>query len=141
MKITPDKLTEFRLVKITYDHTPKDFDLFEKTMSDEDAATIMSAHRHASVRVRKRNKMMDWIWAPEGDIESLLETLEGHSMRFKLTDHTQTYYASPEKLSALRSEVDEFIARHADVDFVLDRIGLIGIENISKIEREILSKG
>lgn len=133
--ITPQELSDFRLVKITYDHTLRDFNLFEKVVDDEEAEKIMAAHRHASVRIRRRNNLVDWIWAKNEDLEGLEDILVSHSMRYKLTDHTKTYYSSPEKLTALRNEVDDFIERCLTTDFVLDRIGIVGIDNISRIER------
>lgn len=140
MQITPQNLSDFRLAKITYEHTLKEYELFERNVDDDDLSTILKAHRFTSTRIRKRNHLMDWIWAPEKDIQSLLETLERHSVRHKFTDHTSTYYNSPEKLSALRTEVDALLSEILTADFVLDRIGIVGIENITKLERKHLEK-
>lgn len=134
--ITPETLSDFRLVKITYDHTLKEYELFERSVSDEDADEIMSAHRHVSTRIRRRNNIVDWIWANHSEIESLVRVLESNSMRYKLTDHTLTYYRSPEKLTTLRNEIDDFLTKFLNVDFVLDRIALVGIESITKLEKK-----
>jgi len=134
--ITPETLADFRLVKITYDHTLKEYELFEKTVSDEDAKDIMSAHRHVSTRIRRRNNLVDWIWATQSEIETLVSVLESNSIRFKLTDHTLTYYRTPEKLTTLRNEIDDFLTSTLTVDFVLDRIALVGIESITKLEKK-----
>ena len=134
-KISPEELSKFRLVKITYEHTLKEYELFERLLDDEESETGMAAHAHASAVVRKRNKLMDWIWAPADTIDDLVDILERYSMRHKITEHTSTYYRSPEKLSALRTEIDQWISRQISQDFVLDRISLVGIENITKLEK------
>ena len=138
--ITTENLSDYRLVKITYEHTLKQFELFERTLDDGDMENIRQAHRYISTRVRKRNTLMDWIWAPSGSIETLTETLDTNSIRYKLIDHTLTYYRTPEKLSALRNEIDTEISKVLTTDFVLDRIGMVGIENITKLERKHIEK-
>lgn len=134
-KISPEELTKFRLVKITYEHTLKEYELFERLLDDEESETMMAAHAYTSAIVRKRNKLMDWIWAPADTIDALIDILDRYSMRHKVTEHTSTYYRSPEKLSALRTEIDQWVVSQLTQDFVLDRISLVGIENITKVEK------
>lgn len=138
--ITAQNLSEFRLVKITYEHTLKEYELFEKTIDDEDAQTIMSAHKHTSTRIRRRNNIVDWIWTKKEELIGLESVLKKNSVRYKLVDHTETYYKNPEKLAALRNEIDEIIEKYLTTDFVLDRIGLVGIENITKLEKIHIEK-
>lgn len=140
MNPTPTELSNFRLVKIKYDHSTKEMQIFESNLNDTDIDSVEQACRHAHLKLRKRNNVVDWIWTSIEDLESLIETLERHKIRFRLTDHTTTYYRSPEKLSALREEVDELLSKFVDSDYVLDRIGMVGIENISKYEKAILEK-
>lgn len=134
VKITPEILTDYRLVKITYDHTIKEFERFEMRLEDEERATILKTLSHLNNRIRKRNNIVDWIWAPIDDIDELIDILDQYELRYKITDHTTTYYRSPEKLSVLREEIDNFLSNFVDSDFVLDRICNLGIENISKYE-------
>ena len=117
VKITPEILTDYRLVKITYDHTIKEFERFEMRLDDEERETILKTLSHLNNRIRKRNNILDQ-----------------YELRYKITDHTTTYYRSPEKLSVLREEIDNFLSNFIDSDFVLDRICKLGIENISKYE-------
>jgi|LauGreDrversion4_2_1035121.scaffolds.fasta_scaffold194303_3 hypothetical protein len=138
--ITPEELGEYRLVKITYDHTIKDYETFERRLDDEDMRKILTTHRHCSVRIRKRNKLIDWIWSTEREIGELLELLDRNEIRHKLVDNTIMYYREPEKLAALRNEIDDFLSTSVNVDFILDRITLLGIDNITKFERKILEK-
>ena len=138
--ITQQNLSDFRLVKITYDHTLKEHELFEKTVDDEAAETIMKAHRHASARIRRRNNLVDWIWATVDELQAVEDVLKENSIRYKLVDHTLTYYKTPEKLTALRNEVDDLLEKYVTTDFVLDRIGLVGIENITKLEKKHIEK-
>lgn len=137
---TAEELGQYALVKITYDHTIKEYERFERSLEDEEMDALLEPHRSISVRLRKRNKLVDWIWATRDSIKALTDTLETHSVRYKLTDNTKTYYSEPHKLSALRSEIDEFFHDNACTDTVLDRIALVGIDNISKAERQILEK-
>ena len=137
---TAEELGDYALVKITYDHTIKEYERFERSLDDEEMEYLLRPHRCISARLRKRNKLVDWIWATRESIKGLTDTLERHSVRHKVTDNTKTYYTEPHRISALRSEVDEFFAENANADTVLDRIALVGIENISKAERHILEK-
>lgn len=138
--LTPEGLGEYRLTKITYNHTLKELELFISSFDPETKAFLKPAKHRIHTSIRRRNMLVDWIWAPIEEIENYLQTLDEREIRYKTTDHTTTYYRTPEKLSALRKEVDEFIGERIDTDFILDRIGLVGIENISKIEKYILEK-
>jgi len=139
-KITPKKLEEFRVVKITYEHTIKELEKFEMRLEDEERETINSVYRKISCSIRKRNNLVDWFWATLDEIDSITDILDEHQVRYKVTDHTTTYYRSPEKLSTLREDIDKFMSEIVDTDFVLDRISSIGIENISKFEKKYIEK-
>jgi hypothetical protein len=140
MKLTPEDLGKYRLVKVTYDHTLKDLAIIEESMPAADRRLLQTNQRQINLRIRRRNLLVDWFWADAAEIESYESYLRSNEVRHRLVDHTTTYYRNPEKLAALRNEIDTFITIHADTDFILDRIGLIGIENISKLEKEILEK-
>lgn len=136
----PEKLEKYRLVKIKYEQSIKDYEMFERLLDDDDREILMAPHRNVSSRIRKRNNLVDWIWAPLEQIESLTELLDENEIIYKLVDHTSTYYKNPEKLSSLRREVDKFMEEIINTDFILDRIGRVGIENISKYEKKYIEK-
>lgn len=140
MKLTPENLGKYRLVKVTYDHSIKELAIIEESMPPADRKLLQTNQSQINLRIRRRNLLVDWIWAIQDDISAYEVCLKTNEVRHKIVDHTTTYYRNPEKLAALRNEVDDFITNNADTDFILDRIGLIGIENISKLEKEILEK-
>lgn len=140
MKLTPEELGKYRLVKVTYDHTLKELSIIEDAMSPTDRKLLQTNQHQINLRIRRRNLLVDWFWANTHEIETYENWLVENEVRHKLVDHTTAYYRNPEKLTALRNEIDTFITKNVDTDFILDRIGLIGIENISKLEKEILEK-
>ncbi len=140
-KIRPEDLSEYRLVRIKYDHTKKEYEAFPEKLDNEDLEFVASLDTSCpNETILKKTSVSDWVWCTSKELDRMVEIMEKHTIRYKITDHTKEYYKSPEKVSTLRERVDEWMAERIDADFVLDRISCVGLENISKFERKILEK-
>jgi hypothetical protein len=139
-KITAEELGEYRLVKITYEHDGKKHKEFEESMNFDTIVAFTSLYSNTHTKVRRRNIVADWIWAPDKNVNTTLIALDNQSIRYKVTDHTDTYYTTPEKISTLREEIDQWMEKNIDSDIVLDRIALVGVDGISRAERRIIDK-
>jgi hypothetical protein len=140
-KIRPEELSEYRLVRIKYDHTKKEYESFPDLLDKEDLEFVASLDTsRPNETIAKKSSVSDWVWCTSKELERMVEIMDKHTIRYKITDHTSEYYKSPEKVSTLRERVDEWMAERIDADFVLDRISCVGLENISKFERKILEK-
>jgi hypothetical protein len=139
-KITVEELGEYRLTKITYGHGGKEHKEFEEGMNFETIIAFTALYSNLCTKIRRRNIVADWVWAPNVTIENLLNVLDNQGIRYKITDHTDTYYTSPEKISALREEIDQWMEKNIDFDTVLDRIAAVGVDGISRTEKRILDK-
>lgn len=133
--IKADELNTYRLVKITYGHDTKTHKLLEESIP-----ALTRLHSNTSTKIRRRNTVADWVWAPQKDIEAALDAITLRGARYKTTDHTEAYFRTPEKISALRREIDEWMVEHVDSDTVLDRLAIVGMCGLSKIEMQILDK-
>lgn len=135
------KISDFRLIKIKYDHTIKEFESMTEpfTLEDIECATKIS-NNTINHTIKKRNNIVDWIWLPKSDMDKIISILDKYEVRYKMTDHTDTYLYNPEKVTVLREELDKWFETFITVDFILDRIGEVGIEKISKFEKKFLEK-
>jgi hypothetical protein len=139
--IRPEDLKEYRLIRIKYDHTYKEYVSFISKLdpAEFDFIKIMD-EKCPNETINKRTSVSDWIWCTSMDMERFIGIIEKYSIRYKITDHTEEYYKRPEKISTLREKVDEWISDRIDVDFVLDRISHVGMDGITKIEKNLLEK-
>lgn len=135
------KISDFRLIKIKYDHTIKEFDHMTDIFTSEEIewATQIS-NNTINHTIKKRNNIVDWIWINKDDLDKVTFILNKYEIRYKLTDHTDNYLYNPEKVTVLREELDKWMESFVTVDFILDRIGEVGIEKISKFEKRFLEK-
>lgn len=139
-KITAEKIGQYTLVKLTYGHDMKAHGLMLEKMPNACLSSFQLLYSFINTKIRRRNIVADWIWAPIDVIRNATEQLEQLGVRIKLTDHTESYYRTPEKLAALRHEIDQWMLENLDADTVLDRVSMVGFEGISRIERQILDK-
>ena len=134
-------ISDFRLIKIKYDHTIKEFDSMTDTFtSDEIDWAINISNNTINHTIKKRNNIVDWIWLSKSDMDKTISILDKYEVRYKITDHTDTYLYNPEKVTVLREELDKWMATFITVDFILERIYEVGIEKISKFEKKFLEK-
>lgn len=139
-KMTAEEFGEYRLVKITYGHGGKEHKEFEENMNFETIIAFTALYSNLCTKVRRRNIVADWVWAPDLTIQNSLNVLDNQAIRYKITDHTDTYYISPEKISTLREEIDQWIEKNIDFDIILERISIVGVDGISRTEKRILDK-
>lgn len=139
-KMTAEEFGEYRLVKITYGHGGKEHKEFEENMNFETIIAFTALYSNLCTKVRRRNIVADWVWAPDLTIQNSLNVLDNQAIRYKITDHTDTYYISPEKISTLREEINQWIEKNIDFDIILERISIVGVDGISRTEKRILDK-
>ncbi len=135
------KVSDYRLIKIKYDQTLKEFEanLSKLTGAEMDFLKKLTIE-NINTSVHRRNNIVDWIWLTQKELHRVEKILSRHEIRHRITDHTKTYYHQPEKLTTLRKEIDEWMQKFLDMDLILDRIGEVGLENITKIEKKYLQQ-
>ena len=134
-------ISDFRLVKFKYDHTIKEYDNMCDLFTPEELEWVYNINENCiSHTIKKRNNIADWIWINEKDLEKAIAILDKYEIRYKITNHTDNYLYNPEKVPVLREELDKWMESFVTVDFILDRINLVGIEKISKFEKKFLEK-
>jgi len=135
------KISDYILIKITFDHTIKEFDHMMNSFNNDELEwynnLIISTINHST---KKRNNITEWMWLTKSDADKKICILNKYNFRYKIIDHTQTYFNSPEKLSTLREELDKWFKSKLTIDFILDRISDIGYDNLSKLEKKYLEK-
>ena len=135
------KISDYRLIKIGYDQSLKEFESnFLKLTKKEFEFLKKITEQNINISIHKRNNIVDWIWITDEDFDKIVCILEKYEIRHKITDHTDTYRQHPEKLTVLRAELDKWMERFLDIDLILDHIGEVGIDNITKIERKYLQE-
>ena len=135
------KISDYRLIKICYDQNLKDFESSMLKLTKEEFECVSKiAEENINLTIRKRNIIVDWIWITKKDLDSTISIMEKYGMRCKTIDHTETYYLYPEKLPVLRKELDEWMSKFLDIDLILDRIGEVGIDKITKLEKKFLKE-
>ena len=135
------KISDYRLIKIGYDQSLKEFESnFLKLTKKEFEFLKKITEQNINISIHKRNNIVDWIWITDEDFDKIVCILEKYEIRHKITDHTDTYRHHPEKLTVLRTELDKWMERFLDIDLILDHIGEVGIDNITKIERKYLQE-
>jgi hypothetical protein len=135
------KISDYRLIKICYDQSLKEFESnFLKLTKKEFEFLKKITDENINISIHKRNNIVDWIWITNEDFGSILNILEKYEIRHKITDHTDTYNHNPEKLTVLRAELDKWMQSFLDIDLILDHIGEVGIDSITKIERKYLQE-
>lgn len=134
-------ISDFRLVKFKYDHTIKEYDNMCDLFTPEELEWVYNINdNHINHTIKKRNNIADWIWINQKDLDKAIAILDKYEIRYKITDHTDNYLYNPEKVPVLREELDKWMESFLTVDFILDRINLVGIEKISKFEKKFLEK-
>jgi hypothetical protein len=135
------KISDFRLIKIRYDITIKEFDSMTDSFTQEEIewATKIS-NDTINHTIKKRNNIVEWVWLTTPDMDKMISILDKYEIRHKVTDHTDTYLYNPEKVTVLREELDKWMESFVTVDFILERIYEVGIEKISKFEKKYLEK-
>lgn len=134
-------ISDFRLIKFKYDITVKEYDNMCDLFTPKELEWVFTINDNCiSHTIKKRNNIADWIWINEKDLEKAIAILDKYEIRYKITDHTDNYLYSPEKVPVLREELDKWMESFVTVDFILDRINLVGIEKISKFEKKFLEK-
>ena len=134
-------ISDFRLIKFKYDHSIKEYDNMSNLFTPEEYFFLLNIIDNCiSHTIKKRNNIADWIWINEKDLEKAISILDKYEIRYKMTDHTDNYLYNPEKVPVLREELDKWMESFITVDFILDRINLVGIEKISKFEKKFLEK-
>lgn len=134
-------ISDFRLVKFKYDHTIKEYDNMCDLFTPEELEWVYNINDNCiNHTIKKRNNIADWIWINEKDLDKAIAILDKYEIRYKITDHTDNYLYNPEKVPVLREELDKWMESFVTVDFILDRINLVGIEKISKFEKKFLEK-
>lgn len=135
------KISDFRLIKIKYDITIKEFDSMTNSFTQEEIewATKIS-NDTINHTIKKRNNIVEWAWLTKPDMDKMISILDKYEIRYKVTDHTDTYLYNPEKVTVLREELDKWMESFVTVDFILERIYEVGIEKISKFEKKYLEK-
>ena len=134
-------ISDFRLIKFKYDLTVKEYDNMCDLFTPEELEWVYNINDNCiNHTIKKRNNIADWIWINEKDLEKAIAILDKYEIRYKITDHTDNYLYNPEKVPVLREELDKWMESFVTVDFILDRINLVGIEKISKFEKKFLEK-
>ena len=134
-------ISDFKLIKIKYDLTIKEFDnMTDEFTSDEIDLAKNISNNTINHTIKKRNNIVDWVWLTSSDMDKIISILDKYEIRYKITDHTDTYLYNPEKVTVLREELDKWMQSFVTVDFILDRINLVGYEKISKFEKKYLEK-
>jgi hypothetical protein len=135
------EIAQYRLAKITYIYNIKEFNKIKEFLYKQDSNFIEKLFTdNISISIHRRNSIVDWIWLKEENLNKLLSILDNNDIRYNLVNHTETYLYTPEKLSTLREEIDKKILEFINIDFVLDRITEVGLENISKLEKKFLNE-
>jgi len=133
------KLSEYKLVKIKYTQSIKQFNSLFNSIDESDINWIkILLDEVISTSTHKRNNIADWLWIKGVDLDRYIEILNKYNFNYKLIDQTETYYKTPEKLASLRNEIDNHLNTYLDIDFILDRISEVGIDNITKLEKKFL---
>lgn len=135
------KVSDYILIKITYDHTIKEFDNMINSFNSDETEwynnLINSSINHLT---KKRNIIVEWIWLSNTDNDKKISILNKYNFRYKVVEHTETYFNSPEKLPTLREELDKWFNSLINLDFILDRISDVGYDKLSKLEKKYLEK-
>ena len=134
-------ITQYKLIKIKYNHTPKEVDNIFLNISQNDANLLEKLEDNClSYSTHKRNNIVDWFWLPIMSLETLLEVLEKYNVRYDIIDHTDTYFLTPNKITVLKNELDEWMEKNVTIDNILDRITQVGYDRISVFEKLFLEK-
>jgi hypothetical protein len=135
------KVSDYILIKITYDHTIKEFDNMINSFNSDETEwynnLINSSINHLT---KKRNIIVEWMWISNTDSDKKISILNKYNFRYKIVNHTETYFNSPEKLPTLREELDKWFNSLINLDFILDRISDVGYDKLSKLEKKYLEK-
>jgi hypothetical protein len=132
-------ISDFKLIKIKYDLTIKEFDSMTDEFTSEEIDWAKNISNNTiNHTIKKRNNIVDWVWLPTSEMDKMISILDKYEIRYKITDHTDTYLYNPEKVTVLREELDKWMQSFVTVDFILDRINLVGYEKISKFEKKFL---
>lgn len=135
------KISDYRLIKISYDQNLRDFETSLMKLTREEFEFITKiTEENINITIRKRNNIVDWIWITEDDLKRIMSIMEKYGIRHKIIDHTETYRLYPEKITVLRKELDEWMTQFLDIDLILDRIGEVGIDRITKLEKKFLKE-
>jgi len=132
-------ITEYKLIKIKYNHSLKDFkELITEIMPDDYNYISNLKNDTISHSYYKKGGIVDWFWIKSDIYIKLIDILE---LYFNITviNHTETYFKIPEKIADIKSIIDKWMIDNISPDDVLDRISLVGIDKISKIEKTILN--
>lgn len=132
------------LVKFTTVVNTRDIvDVLLNKLTDEELKLIKLLTTKLPMRSSMENEDSYWDIVLVDDIIRLYleDILKKYKIEYSVQDVTNLYYEKSKELdNVFIEEINDFIDEHLDLDKVLDKINLKGLENLEKYEIDFLNR-
>jgi hypothetical protein len=132
------------LVKFTTVVNTRDIiDVLLNKLTDEELKLIKLLTTKLPMRSSMEDEDSYWDIVLVDDIIRMYleDILKKYKIEYSVQDVTNLYYKKSKELdNTFIEEIDEFIDEHLDLDKVLDKISLKGLENLEKYEIDFLNR-
>lgn len=127
-----------RVYKI-YNLTPEDSDNLSNSLDDSEVFALETLQNKVlNVDVIEDGMVSSYLICDEKCLDFILSLLYKYEIRFKLKDITKIFLYG--QVTIDDDDFQNYLKENLDIDTILDKINEIGIESLSLLDKEILSK-